>query len=79
MATTRAAGTSSAISTAMATITRQRMRSRQIISRTRSNRSASTPPYALNNSAGTKRQTAATATQPVEPVASMIHTTSATL
>ena len=49
------------------------------MSRTRSNRSASTPPYALNSRAGTKRATVAAATQPADPVSSRSQTASATL
>ena len=47
--------------------------------RTRSKRSASTPPYTLITRAGAKRATVEAATQPAEPVSSSSHTTRATL
>ena len=72
-------GPSSAATTVSTPIKAAQNQSRPTISRTRSNRSASTPPYAPRSSAGTNRPTVAAPTQAGEWVWSKMNTARATL
>jgi hypothetical protein len=76
---TSTTGASNAVPAASAIMTTTLHTSMTTISRTRSNRSAITPPYAPKTIAGTNRTTVDAPTHAVDPVSSKIQTTRATL
>jgi len=79
VAMTTSTGRPSAVSTASATMRTAPRTSSTTISRTRSYRSATTPPYGLNKKAGTILAMVAAPTQAGDPVSSKIQTARATL